>query len=102
MDPQQLQALQAKHAEAMRGPIPHYYCNSFINSLTSADIAIVFEQNGQPSFTLNISYTTAKSLSVKLGALVASLEGAWGHPILTSDEINKMVPKITEIAKSKE
>jgi len=96
MTPEEMKLIQERFKTALSAPVPHYYCNGFANSLTPTDVVIAAEQNGTPVFTLNISYTTAKSLSVKLGALIAALEAASERPILTNEEITKLIPTMTE------
>jgi hypothetical protein len=98
-DEKQLDEIQQRTQAGLTAPIPHYYCNGFTNSLTNSDIVMLLEQNGIALATINLSFTTAKTISTKLGALVASLESISGRQILTSDELVKMTPKLIEAAK---
>ncbi len=98
-DEKKLDEIQQRTQAGLTAPIPHYYCNGFTTSLTNSDIFVLLEQNGIALATVNLSFTTAKTMSTKLGALVASLESTSGRQILTSDELGKMTPKIIETAK---
>jgi hypothetical protein len=71
--------------------VPKYYVNGFANSLSSSDIIVVLETNGLPTAVLNMSYTVAKTLSQKLGVLVANLETLTGREMLTTDEIGTAI-----------
>jgi hypothetical protein len=68
--------------------VPHLYANGFTTSMTSADVVIVLEQNGAPQSTLNLSFTAAKTLVVKLGEIITRLEAATDRPMLTTDEVD--------------
>lgn len=73
--------------------IPSFYCNGFANTLSTGDITTVLEMNGKPVAILNMSYTIAKTLSQKLGVLIAKLESATGREMLTNDEIAAALTK---------
>ena len=67
--------------------IPQIYFNGFANGMTSGDVAMVLERNGHPVAVLNLSFTLAKTLSQKLGQMIAALEEQAGRPMLTTDDI---------------
>ncbi|PSC06738.1 hypothetical protein SLNSH_02780 [Alsobacter soli] len=69
--------------------MPRFYVNGFQNSLSNADVTIAFVQNGIPEVAINMSYTTAKTLAVMLGQLVAQLEEATGREIMTTQVIDQ-------------
>ena len=76
---------------AVTAQIPHLYANGFALSVSSADTIVVLEQNGIPIATLNMSYTAAKTLAIKLGSSVAILENATERPMLTTDEVERFL-----------
>lgn len=71
--------------------VPTVYFNGFTNSLTSSDVLTVLELNGQPVMKLNMSYTIAKSLAVKLGLMVSRFEQDIKRDILTADDVNRLI-----------
>lgn len=66
---------------------PRIYFNGFVNGLTQGDVRIGLTLNGKTVGHLSCSFTLAKTLSTKLGALVEALEKATGQTIMTVDEI---------------
>ena len=73
--------------------IPKLYANSFSVALTNADIIIVLQRFGQrPVAVVNMSYTLAKTLAQRLGALVSKFEMDIARQnILTTDRIDEAV-----------
>lgn len=71
--------------------LPHLYANGFAISVTSSDVTMVLEQNGRAIATVNMSYTVAKTLSMKLGGGIGSLEEATKRSMLTTDEVEKLM-----------
>lgn len=69
--------------------VPKIYFNSFINLVGSSDVAISIQRNGASVGVLNLSYSTAKSLAIKLGEAISAFEATTGNKIMTVDEINK-------------
>lgn len=67
--------------------LPHFYFNGFTNSVGTGDVLIILKRNNKPIAVLNMSYTIAKSLSVKLGETVKALEELTGNTIMTTDDI---------------
>jgi hypothetical protein len=56
--------------------------------LTPGDVTIVLERNGIPVGTLNVSYTVAKTLAVKLGVTMSEFESKTGRSMLITDEVD--------------
>lgn len=69
--------------------IPHIYCNGFSNILTLADVILLLKIHGKSVATLNMSFTLAKTLSIKLGEMIKILENKTGNVIMVTEEINK-------------
>ena len=63
------------------------YANGFIAGLTAFDMYVIGIVNSMPSFTINMSYTTAKSLAHLMNNLVQDFESKMGQEIPTSDQI---------------
>lgn len=87
-------------AAALASDIPHHYANGFVASASSCDMVVAFEQNGTPAFTLNLSYTAAKTLLVALGSQIAQVEDAMGQSVLTSDVLERGRSAATKGSKS--
>ncbi|MCK4914106.1 MAG: hypothetical protein KAI59_06590 [Planctomycetes bacterium] len=64
------------------------YANGFILTIGAGDIVIALKHSEKP-FILNLSYTVAKTLAIKLGAMVSQLEEKTGNTIMTTDDITK-------------
>lgn len=64
------------------------YANGFSLGLTNADAHIILHQFGQPVAILNLSYTLAKTLSLKLGRIVAEWETRTGQQLVTTDKLD--------------
>jgi hypothetical protein len=75
--------------QAVKGECPQIYANAFAAALGIGDVLLTFQKNGHPAAVLNLSFTVAKTLSVKLGLLVAELEKDSGQKIMTTDEVVK-------------
>lgn len=67
--------------------IPKLYANGFVNALGGGDSTILLQRNGEPIAVLNLSYSLAKTLAVKLSAMIKELEEKTGNKIMTSDDI---------------
>ena len=75
--------------KAINNPeIPKLYTNGFITATGNGDALIVLQQNGNPIATLNLSYTMAKTLTLRLGHLVKDLENKTGNTIMTTTDID--------------
>jgi len=75
--------------KAAKADIPHLYCNGFVTVLTGSDTLLVLKTNENSIATINMSYTIAKTLSIKLGGLIKSFENTTGNKIMTTDDIAK-------------
>ena len=69
--------------------IPQLYANSFVCARGTGDVFCILEKNGNPQAILNMSYTVAKTLSVKLKSLIKELETATGNIIMTTTEVEE-------------
>ena len=76
---------------AITGECPKIYANGFAAALGIGDVVVSFQKNGQPEAVLNLSFTVAKTLSVKLGQMVSDLERDTGQIIMTTDEVIKAI-----------
>jgi hypothetical protein len=78
--------------------IPKLYANSFGVALTNADIIIVFQRFGpRPVAVVNLSYTLAKTLAQRLGALVSHFETEIAKQnILTTERIDEAVKNLEQ------
>jgi hypothetical protein len=66
--------------------IPVIYFNSFVSIINSADVGIFLERNGKPVAILNTSFTSAKTLAVKLNGLIQRLEQT-GNTIMATEHV---------------
>lgn len=69
--------------------VPKLYGNGFVISLGTGDVMLLLKRNEQPVAVINLSYTVAKTLVEKLGALVARLEQDTAHTIMTTDYVTE-------------
>ena len=69
--------------------VPKIYSNGFIVFRSNSDTGIVLQHNGQPAGVVSMSFTTAKSLMIKLGDVIREFEELVETEILTIDEINR-------------
>ncbi|MEQ1935171.1 MAG: hypothetical protein ABL962_15025 [Fimbriimonadaceae bacterium] len=73
------------------------YANGFAVGTGNADMFILLQRFGRPMAIVNLSYTLAKTLSQKLGGMVAEFEQkVGGQPMLTTDRIDKAVASAAE------
>ena len=88
------QELEKKFKEALANPeIQRIYANGFVSATGVGDITILLQNSGKPITILNLSYTVAKTLAIRLGALISQLEDSTGNTIMTTDDINKSLLK---------
>ena len=66
--------------------IPAMYFNGFQLGLSNADVSLLAMLDNQPVIKLNISYTVAKTLMVKLQEVMGQLESSTGREIMTTDD----------------
>lgn len=96
----QVKEQQERIAKALRADIPHHYVNGFATALGSGDVIVVLEQNGEPTATVNLSYTVAKTLYLGLAQIIATLESATGRTMLTTQEMDEALVKADDIVKA--
>ena len=76
--------------DAIANPnIPKIYSNSFICALGSGDLALMLKNGKETVALINLSYTIAKTLSIKLNGLISHLEAKSGNKIMSTDDINE-------------
>ena len=90
------QAPEQRVQNALSAEIPNLYVNGFTNNATLGDIMVVLEANGRPVGVLNMSYTVAKTFVIKMGALVKMFEERTGRPMLTIDDVAKILGRDEE------
>ena len=64
------------------------YGNGFAIGMSNADVQILLKLNGQSVALVNLSYTLAKTLSVRLGGLIADWESKTGHQLVMTDSVD--------------
>jgi len=96
----QLAAMQKIMQEAIASEqVVNIYGNGFICLNTNADMLIIMQKNQKPVAVINLSYTTAKTLSEKLGQMVRDFEKKTGNTIMTIDVIDEKLKGLPEDAK---
>ncbi len=69
--------------------IDEIYFNGFQVAIGNGDVLVVLSKNGSAKYKLNMSFTMAKTLSEKLGLLIAEFERITENTIITTDEIDR-------------
>ncbi len=88
--------------KAMASPdVPKLYANGFVTGFSSADTTILLQQNGVSVAALNLSFTTAKSLALKLGGLIKDIESQTGNTIMTTEDVDASFGRIEKKAQKK-
>jgi hypothetical protein len=82
-------------------PASSYYFNGFEMGVTNADLILTIKLNNQPLATLNMSFTTAKTLREAMCKTLDALESATNHDIMSIDDVKKAQPAIAEMVKAK-
>ena len=76
--------------QALRDPAVHrLYANGFTIGMTNADMHVVLQLFGRLVAVVNLSYTLAKTLSIKLAGVVAEWEKRTGRELATTDAIDE-------------
>lgn len=75
--------------------VPKIYANGFANAIGNGDTTTILQQNGVPVAVLNLSYTIAKTLSLKLGALIKTIEDDTNNTIMTTNDIDNALREKT-------
>lgn len=68
---------------------PTIYFNGFELAGSLSDMNCVLMADGEPVAKLNMSFTTAKTLSVNLSQTVSAFEQATEHSVMTMDDVKK-------------
>lgn len=76
--------------------VQNIYFNGFQLGLSNADMNALLVLDGQPILRLNMSYTTAKTLSDRLLELVNTLQRATEHNVMTTDEVETGLRRIVQ------
>ena len=80
--------IQALMEAALGGAASMLYANGFALGMTNADVFIVLQMFGRPVAVVNVSYTLAKTMALKLNALVADWERQTKQTLQTTDLID--------------
>lgn len=76
--------------EAIIDPsVPNIYSNSFSCALGVGDVVVLFKNSKKNVAVLNLSYTTGKTLAIKLLGLISHLETKSGNKIMMTDDVAK-------------
>jgi hypothetical protein len=92
-DSEPVRALEAALADPA---MTRLYANGFTLGITNADAYLVLQLMGKPVATVSMSYTLAKTLSERLGKLVADWEAKTGQKLATTDIIDQAFRKESE------
>jgi hypothetical protein len=69
--------------------IPKLYANTFECALGTGDVALLLRNAHKTVGVVSLSYTVAKTLSLRLQELITFLETKSGNKIMTSGDIEK-------------
>ena len=69
--------------------VGNLYFNGFQLGLSNADVSTLLLLDGQPRLTLNMSYTTAKTLHTALSEMISTLEKVTDRKIMTISEVSQ-------------
>ena len=94
-------AVKERMTRALESDVPNIYFNGFANGISTGDIIMALEKNSAPVGVINMSFSVAKTLSVSLGTIIASIEEASGQPIMTTHELQAFMEKDAEKPKTK-
>lgn len=72
---------------ALAAGCPQIYANGFALGLGIGDVLVALQQNGKPVANINLSFTVAKTLCIKLGTMIHELEQKTSQTIMTTDDI---------------
>lgn len=81
---------------SLAGQVATLYGNGFQLALSNADVSLIVQLDNVPQLRVAMSYTTAKTLQLKMGELVAKLEEATSHSIMTSDDVAIGLAKLND------
>lgn len=88
----------SRDLEVMLQKVPNkFYCNGFTNYLGLSDVNLVMMLNNAPIASVNMSYTTAKTLAEKLANLISILEEQNDNQkILTTGDVENLLKRKKE------
>ena len=69
------------------------YFNGFQAATGNGDILLILNRNNKAAYKVNLSFTMAKTLSEKLGFIIAEIERQAESRIMTTDDINEKMVK---------
>ncbi len=67
--------------------IPNHYFNGFEIGTSMSDMSVLALLDGIPQARLSMSFTTAKTLALKLSNAIEAFESATKHDIMTIDQV---------------
>jgi len=73
----------------MDDTVPKFYSNGFMCAIGQGDVSILFRLGTKDVSVVNLSYTTAKTLAIKLQGLIEYLEKQSDRTIMTTEDITK-------------
>jgi hypothetical protein len=79
----------SQKAEIISHAVSQAYFNGFQLGLSNADVNAILLLDNQPVLKLNMSYTVAKTLLVRLQEVVGILEKSTGREIMTTDDAGR-------------
>lgn len=82
--------------------VQNVYFNGFSLGVSNSDMNALLMLNGQPICHLNMSFTTAKTLHRMIGELVETFEGATAHKVMTTEEVEEGLQKLSATQASRD
>lgn len=73
--------------------IPPLYFNGFKIAVGNSDIVLFLIRNNETIQVANMSYTTAKTLAVKMSQIIQTIERKSDNQIMTTDYLDKALNK---------
>lgn len=84
---------------AVESGVPLLYFNAVTIAASNSDVVVLLERNGKPVSIINMSFTMAKTLSLRLGQIIADIESRSGRPIMATSDIDEMYAPAKEEGK---
>jgi hypothetical protein len=78
---------------SMPAPVPSVYFNGFEVNYSLSDMSMLLVLDGTPVVRLNLSFTTAKTLSAYLNSTVSEFERRTQHNIMSMDDVSSKLEK---------
>jgi hypothetical protein len=73
--------------------LPHIYFNGFRNRVSTTDVLIELNINGNPMIVINTTHAMAKALANGLSQLLASFETTTGSAVPNLTELQSTIQK---------